>query len=143
MGSSPISATRPVGQEVKTPPFHGSNTSSILVRVTKKELNRNFDLTLFYSRPKGLCMELPLWAYGITACCVFPFPSVLITYHLRWIPYSLMRDSMPQQVADSMHAYGVIKMRVLSRRLGISSRVSVYIIAEGVYHHAKRVSSAA
>ena len=26
-----------------------------------------------------------------------------------------------------------------SRRLGISSRVSVYIIAEGVYHHAERV----
>ena len=25
---------RPVGQEAKTPPFHGSNTSSILVRVT-------------------------------------------------------------------------------------------------------------
>ena len=37
MGSSPISATRPVGQEVKTPPFHGSNTSSILVRVTKRK----------------------------------------------------------------------------------------------------------
>ena len=27
--------TRPGGQEVKTPPFHGSNTSSILVRVTR------------------------------------------------------------------------------------------------------------
>ena len=26
---------RPVGQEVKTRPFHGCNTSSILVRVTK------------------------------------------------------------------------------------------------------------
>ena len=25
---------RPVGQAVKTPPFHGGNTSSILVRVT-------------------------------------------------------------------------------------------------------------
>jgi len=30
-----------------------------------------------------------------------------------------------------------------SRRLGISSRVSVYIIAEGVSHHAKRVFPAA
>ena len=28
--------TRPGGQAVKTPPFHGGNTSSILVRVTKK-----------------------------------------------------------------------------------------------------------
>ena len=27
---------RPGGQAVKTPPFHGGNTSSILVRVTKK-----------------------------------------------------------------------------------------------------------
>ena len=26
----------PVGQAVKTPPFHGGNTSSILVRVTNK-----------------------------------------------------------------------------------------------------------
>ena len=28
---------RPVGQEVKTPPFHGSNSSSILLRVTRKK----------------------------------------------------------------------------------------------------------
>ena len=28
---------RPVGQAAKTPPFHGGNTSSILVRVTKNE----------------------------------------------------------------------------------------------------------
>ena len=35
VGSSPISATKwPGGQAVKTPPFHGGNTSSILVRVT-------------------------------------------------------------------------------------------------------------
>ena len=38
MGSSPISATiRPVGQAVKTPPFHGGNGSSILPRVTSKQ----------------------------------------------------------------------------------------------------------
>ena len=36
MGSSPIPATRPVGQAAKTPPFHGGNGSSILPRVTKK-----------------------------------------------------------------------------------------------------------
>ncbi len=31
---------RPGGQAVKTPPFHGGNTSSILVRVTKAILNK-------------------------------------------------------------------------------------------------------
>ncbi len=31
---------RPVGQEVKTPPFHGGNTSSILVRVTSSKQRR-------------------------------------------------------------------------------------------------------
>ena len=33
--SSQIAATRPVGQAVKTPPFHGGNMGSIPVRVTK------------------------------------------------------------------------------------------------------------
>ena len=33
--SRPAWATWPVGQVVKTPPFHGGNTSSSLVRVTK------------------------------------------------------------------------------------------------------------
>ena len=35
--SSQIAATRPVGQAVKTPPFHGGNMGSIPVRVTKNE----------------------------------------------------------------------------------------------------------
>ena len=34
--SSQVAATRPVGQAVKTPPFHGGNMGSIPVRVTKK-----------------------------------------------------------------------------------------------------------
>ena len=33
--SSQIAATRPVGQAVKTPPFHGGNMGSIPVRVTR------------------------------------------------------------------------------------------------------------
>ncbi len=37
IGSSPIAATRPVGQVVKTPPFHGGNMGSSPVRVTKKQ----------------------------------------------------------------------------------------------------------
>ena len=36
--SNQIAATRPVGQAVKTPPFHGGNMGSIPVRVTKKNL---------------------------------------------------------------------------------------------------------
>ena len=36
IGSNPISATRPVGQAVKTRPFHGCNMGSIPVRVTSK-----------------------------------------------------------------------------------------------------------
>ena len=36
--SNQIAATRPVGQAVKTPPFHGGNMGSIPVRVTKKEI---------------------------------------------------------------------------------------------------------
>ena len=37
VGSSPTGGARwPVGQAVKTPPFHGGNTSSILVRVTMR-----------------------------------------------------------------------------------------------------------
>ena len=35
--SNQVAATRPVGQAVKTPPFHGGNMGSIPVRVTKKE----------------------------------------------------------------------------------------------------------
>ena len=35
--SSQVAATRPVGQAVKTPPFHGGNSSSILLRVTNKQ----------------------------------------------------------------------------------------------------------
>ena len=37
---------RPVGQAVKTPPFHGGNTSSILVRVTKKTAT-SYDVAVF------------------------------------------------------------------------------------------------
>ena len=38
---------RPVGQAVKTPPFHGGNSSSILLRVTKKK-RENFILSFFF-----------------------------------------------------------------------------------------------
>ena len=34
--SSQVAATRPVGQAVKTPPFHGGNMGSIPVRVTMR-----------------------------------------------------------------------------------------------------------
>ena len=51
MGSSPISATRPVGQAAKTPPFHGGNTSSILVRVTKMKRGMQ-SIPLFILTPR-------------------------------------------------------------------------------------------
>ena len=37
--SNQIAATRPVGQEVKTPPFHGGNMGSSPVRVTTKKVS--------------------------------------------------------------------------------------------------------
>ena len=60
-----------------------------------------FGLGCFYSRPKGLrmasirranCMELPLGTYGITACRVFPFLSVLIPYNAIGID-SILADA--------------------------------------------------
>ena len=49
--SSQIAATRPVGQKVKTPPFHGGNMGSIPVRVTKKRNNPK-GLFLFFLVPR-------------------------------------------------------------------------------------------
>ena len=40
--SSQVAATRPVGQAVKTPPFHGGNMGSIPVRVTKRDKSELF-----------------------------------------------------------------------------------------------------
>ena len=52
--SSQIAATRPVGQEVKTPPFHGGNMGSSPVRVTKKEVTFVYQkLLLFLSKPQA------------------------------------------------------------------------------------------
>ena len=46
--SSQIAATRPVGQKVKTPPFHGGNMGSIPVRVTKKSRHL-YDVWIFFA----------------------------------------------------------------------------------------------
>ena len=43
----PPSPPRPVGQVVKTPPFHGGNTSSNLVRVIEKNARYNLYLAFF------------------------------------------------------------------------------------------------
>ena len=45
--SSQVAATRPVGQAVKTPPFHGGNMGSIPVRVTKKNLDKVSENVIF------------------------------------------------------------------------------------------------
>ncbi len=47
----PLSYIRPGGQAVKTPPFHGGNTGSSPVRVTKKERSKGF--VLFLSKPQA------------------------------------------------------------------------------------------
>ena len=39
---------RPVGQAVKTPPFHGGNSSSILLRVTKNKKRENIVLSFLF-----------------------------------------------------------------------------------------------
>ncbi len=57
---SPAPSLRPVGQVVKTPPFHGGNMGSSPVRVTKKERVRT-GLSLFWCRgmPKGFPRKRP------------------------------------------------------------------------------------
>ena len=53
--SSQIAATRPVGQAVKTPPFHGGNMGSIPVRVTKKKpSNRMVSFLLSVCRSESI-----------------------------------------------------------------------------------------
>ena len=71
---------RPVGQAAKTPPFHGGNGSSILPRVTKKKLNRFFDLAFFIQAAGLVCHQCACALYGIAeggchhaqACMFFP-----------------------------------------------------------------------
>ena len=51
--SSQVAATRPVGQAVKTPPFHGGNMGSIPVRVTKKDTTHLGGVFLPYGNRRG------------------------------------------------------------------------------------------
>ena len=55
--SSQVAATRPVGQAVKTPPFHGGNMGSIPVRVIKNTPTTGWGV--FYI-PPGTEREKPL-----------------------------------------------------------------------------------
>ena len=79
MGSSPTSATnpdpigfgvRPGGQAVKTPPFHGGNTSSILVRVTKIPNADAFGIFLLYNNFAGMAelADAPVLGTGGQPC---------------------------------------------------------------------------
>ena len=52
--SSQVAATRPVGQAVKTPPFHGGNMGSIPVRVTMRKNGRPLDVRFFLLFMEGL-----------------------------------------------------------------------------------------
>ena len=58
--------TRPVGQAVKTRPFHGCNMGSIPVRVTKKDNIRTFLVRMLSFYPsRRLGMESRACVYGI------------------------------------------------------------------------------
>ena len=80
----------------------------------------NFGSSFYLSKTEGLgmasirianCMELRLvcvWHQAIA--CISPFPFALDSIQcFALIPCSLKRDSMPQQVADSIHGSAVIK----------------------------------
>ena len=60
--SSQVAATRPVGQAVKTPPFHGGNMGSIPVRVTKKDTTQKGGVFFAVRESKRAAMSLT--SYG-------------------------------------------------------------------------------
>ena len=65
VGSSPTGgAIWPVGQAVKTPPFHGGNESSILSRVTKNPSYESVRDFLFFLFPyRKICANIALLWY--------------------------------------------------------------------------------
>ena len=130
MGSSPISATRarpvrvslikrPRGQEVKTPPFHGSNTGSIPVGVTKTKKKDTIRCPFFVAQEERILTS---------------FRVVRNTNGVR-----MQVESRCQLASIRLDAALFARKKppsfYPSRRLGISSRFSVYIIAVCVYHH--------
>ena len=79
--SNQVAATRPVGQAVKTPPFHGGNMGSIPVRVTKKERSNRFVLffiqaagLVYHRRTKCGVYHQPLWGCISSRVSVY-FPA--------------------------------------------------------------------
>ena len=85
--SSQIAATRPVGQVVKTPPFHGGNMGSSPVRVTSKKA-----------------------AEGLLFCWSDGFRCVE-----RYGPFG--RDDWLRQVMSASRVYGYDWLRQVMRRL--------------------------
>ena len=77
----PLSYIRPGGQAVKTPPFHGGNTSSSLVRVTKKKSHTKVWLFLFVMKracgtwkmkqPAAMKHTFGVWIPVGTLCFMF------------------------------------------------------------------------
>ena len=92
MGSSPIPATRPVGQAVKTPPFHGGNSSSILLRVTnKKAAFEPCSNAVFLYPSRRLGMESRASVHGI---------AIGVWHHLRCISCGLI----PYATSSQFHS---------------------------------------
>ena len=78
VGSNPTAATiRPVGQEVKTPPFHGGIASSILARVTNsfyrkvKSFDNNGKPFLYILRPVGQAAKTTP-SHGVIGSSILP-----------------------------------------------------------------------
>ena len=69
--SSQVAATRPVGQAVKTPPFHGGNMGSIPVRVTMRRipmlLHRDFFRSLPTAEKKRKPLPISVYRLGVIA----------------------------------------------------------------------------
>ena len=100
--SSQIAATRPVGQAVKTPPFHGGNMGSIPVRVTKRDKSELFRK----SKLVRICFLLYISRLRVPrrghATSPFSFLACCSAFHwaISAFPFS---DSQKAMISGSKH----------------------------------------
>ena len=74
-----VGGFRPGGQAAKTPPFHGGNTSSILVRVTTNKKHLHARGFLFYSNYSSSMIFSMIFAYFGSNCVPMPPMSSSLT----------------------------------------------------------------
>ena len=92
--SSQVAATRPVGQAVKTPPFHGGNMGSIPVRVTKKKTHTYRCVSFFIA----LRESNPSKCNSPVDCCPPSAGRRRLLFDDRF-PYGSPSDSLPNSTA--------------------------------------------